>query len=942
MNNPETIKSELIKALSNCEQAVMHAENEMQLLQEVCRIIINVAGYRMAWVGIAEQNEKQTVRPLAFAGVEDGYIETLKITWADTERGRGPSGTAIRMGKPSFCRNMFTDPSFAPWRDEALKRGYRSSGVFPLIKNGKTFGALSIYAGQLEAFDVEDTKLLTALADELAFGISALREREERKRAEEVLRESEQKYHDLVEHANDGILIIQDDIIKFANTRMAHMWGGGVEEILGTNFAAHIHPDALPKVADYYRRRMAGESVSMIYETVLQKKDGSARHAELNAGVIVFQGKPADLVFVRDITERKQTEEERTRLLNVLEKSFNEIYVFDPATLRFQYVNTGALRNLGYSREQILSMTPLDLMPEFNETSFHELIGPLIKQQTEILVFQTVHRRADTTLYPVEVYLKLVENGNERVFLAVIIDITERKRAEEARSRLASIVEYSEDAIIGKTIDGIIFSWNPGAEKLYGYSAKEVLGKPISIIVPPDQFNEMPTSLERIKRGETIERYEAVRLRKDGQYIDVAITISPIKDPEGRITGASTIAHDITEHKKMEKQLHEASLYARNLIETSLDLLVTINSEGKITDVNKATISVTGFSREELIGSEFSDYFTEPEKAREVYQEVFQKGFVRNHLLAIKHRSGNVTDVLYNASVNKNEAGDVVGVFAAARDVTERKLAEEELLKHRDHLEELVKERTAELVVAKDRAEAADKLKSIFIASMSHELRTPLNSIIGFTGMTLQGLSGELNEEQKDNLSRVSRSARHLLELITDVIDISKIEAGRIEVFPAAFLLSPLIAEVISSIAPQVKEKGLELVVDVPPDIKMNTDRKRLLQCIINYLSNAVKFTEAGSITISVKEINGDLELSVIDNGIGIAEKDIPRLFKAFERLETHLQIKAGGTGLGLYLTKKMATELLRGSVGVKSVEGKGSTFSIRIPKILRKEGENK
>ncbi len=258
-------------------------------------------------------------------------------------------------------------------------------------------------------------------------------------------------------------------------------------------------------------------------------------------------------------------------------------------------------------------------------------------------------------------------------------NIIERKRTEDANFRLASIVEFSFDAIIGKTMDGIITSWNPAAEKLYGYSEREVLGKSISILIPPGHFDEMPRILERIKYGETIEHYEAVRLRKDGNQIYVFMTISPIKDADGRIIGASTIAHDITEHKKMESQLSAASLYARNLIETSLDPLVTISIEGKITDVNKATESVTGFSREELIGRDFSDYFTEPENARKGYQEVFEKGFVRDYPLAIKHISGEITYVLYNATVYRSEEGKVQGVFAAARDITERKRLDEQL-----------------------------------------------------------------------------------------------------------------------------------------------------------------------------------------------------------------------------------------------------------------------
>ena len=225
-----------------------------------------------------------------------------------------------------------------------------------------------------------------------------------------------------------------------------------------------------------------------------------------------------------------------------------------------------------------------------------------------------------------------------------------------------------------------------------------------------------------------------------------------------------------------------------------------------------------------------------------------------------------------------------------------------------------------------------DKLKSMFIASMSHELRTPLNSIIGFSGLLLQGVSGELTEKQKDSVERVSRAGSHLLSLISDVIDISKIEAGRIDIFTEEFPLKEIIDEAVESIRPlsDAKNMPIEIVATEWPII--TTDRKRLLQCLLNYLSNAVKYSEQGTVTLTVTVIDKTIKISVTDSGIGIAEEDKQKLFDAFERLDSHLRVKAGGTGLGLYLTKKITTELLKGSVAVESQLGKGSTFSLTIP----------
>lgn len=247
---------------------------------------------------------------------------------------------------------------------------------------------------------------------------------------------------------------------------------------------------------------------------------------------------------------------------------------------------------------------------------------------------------------------------------------------------LAAIVDSSDDAIFGKTLEGVILSWNRGAERMFGYSAAEVVGRPVSILVPPGNTDEVPQILEKLKRGERVDHFETFRVRKNGETLDVSLTISPIKEASGRIVGASTVARDITARK-------QASPYARSLIEVSLDPLVTISPKGKITDVNEATVRVTGVGREELIGTDFSNYFTEPEKARAGYCEAFEKGFVTDYPLTIRHESGKLTDVLYNASVYRDGAGQVIGVFAAARDITDRNRAEEALRKSEEHFRSL-------------------------------------------------------------------------------------------------------------------------------------------------------------------------------------------------------------------------------------------------------------
>lgn len=263
-------------------------------------------------------------------------------------------------------------------------------------------------------------------------------------------------------------------------------------------------------------------------------------------------------------------------------------------------------------------------------------------------------------------------------------------------------------------------------------------------------------------------------------------------------------------------------------------------------------------------------------------------------------------------------------------------LEEEQAKVQKSHVElELkVQERTQELKDANKQLKELDRLKSMFVASMSHELRTPLNSIIGFTGVLLQGISGPLNEKQTDQLSRVKSAGQHLLSLVSDVIDISKIEAGRAEANVGEFSLRELIKDAKAEMEIISAPKGLNIEIEMDEDVQMQSDKQRLYQCLLNYLSNAVKFTEkSGTIMVKAVEYGDEVRISVTDNGIGITQEEQSKLFEAFERLETHLLVKPGGTGLGLYLTRKITEDLLKGKVWMNSVEGVGSTFGLKLPK---------
>ena len=410
--------------------------------------------------------------------------------------------------------------------------------------------------------------------------------------------------------------------------------------------------------------------------------------------------------------------------------------------------------------------------------------------------------------------------------------------------------------------------------------------------------------------------YEAA-VQKNSELVKAQDELRTLNEYLEQIVEERTIAlvTEIAERKRAEEQLRMASLYARGLIEANLDPLATINKEGKITDVNKAAEHVTGISRENLVGSAFSQYFTEPDQAVKCCKQVFSEGFVKDYPLLFSHTSGYMTDVLFNATVFRNEAGEVQGVLAAARDITERKQAEE-------------------LRIENARLASVSKIKSEFLANMSHELRTPLNSILGFSELLRLNYDGELNEKQEEYVDYIHSSGKFLLSLINDILDLSKVEAGKIELVPEKISLSDIVNETLNLINEKAMKHNIIIKVELDPETDfIEADKMRVKQILFNLLSNAVKFSkeEGGTVTVTAKKAGPMAQISISDTGIGIKEEDMGKLFKEFQQLDSGISRKYEGTGLGLAISKKLV-ELHGGTITAESKYGEGSTFTFSLP----------
>ncbi|MGH2704693.1 MAG: PAS domain-containing sensor histidine kinase [Actinomycetota bacterium] len=411
--------------------------------------------------------------------------------------------------------------------------------------------------------------------------------------------------------------------------------------------------------------------------------------------------------------------------------------------------------------------------------------------------------------------------------------------------------------------------------------------------------------------------YGLTLVTRYGRRIAVSFNAGVFADADGKALGILTAAHDITAQKELEQQLRNSQFYTRSLIESNIDALMTTDPLGIITDVNQQMESLTGHTREELIGTPFKHYFTDPERAEEGVRLVLQEGRVTDYELTARRKDGADTVVSYNATTFYDRDGRLQGVFAAARDVTERK-----------RFEEALQEKNLEL-------ENANLAKDRFLASMSHELRTPLNAIIGFTGTMLMELPGPLNDEQRKQLVTVQQSAKHLLSIINDLLDLAKIESGKVELNLEQVDCASVIEEVAGSLRPLAEQKGLVLDVRLPENtVTSLTDRWALSQILINLTNNAIKFTERGTVTVRLDRARDDgttrTSIRVVDTGPGISPEEQERLFSAFQRSRRSRDSATEGTWV---CTSARLAELLGASIAVESEVGRGSTFSVLLPR---------
>jgi PAS domain S-box-containing protein len=518
----------------------------------------------------------------------------------------------------------------------------------------------------------------------------------------------------------------------------------------------------------------------------------------------------------------------------------------------------------------------------------------------------------DTTIVPF-----LDAAGKPREYVAIRTDITDRKRAQEAQERLAAIVNSSEDAIIGKTLEAIITDWNPGAEALLGYSAEEAVGRHMSMLYPPERKEEEMELLARIARGESVRHYETVRVHKDGRQLEVSVTLSPILDSSGRIIGASKVMRDITARKLAEEQLRTSQKQLLSLVEQAPLSIALLDRGLRYIVTSRRWITEYGRGHESLVGLRHYDVHPDlPAVWKEVHQRGLAGEFIKNAEDHWVLTDGSERWISWVVQPWRDANNQIGGIIIAAEDVTERRRARAAILGLNAELEQRVARRTAEL-------EAANKELEAFSYSVSHDLRAPLRAINGFAGIILEDYAALLPPQGQQYLERVRNGGQQMGELIDDLLAFARLSRQPLGRRPVD--TTRLVREVLAELKPETAGRQIDFRIDgLPP---CEGDPALLKQLWINLLSNAIKYTRqqaAAVVEIGFETCASAGAFFVRDNGVGFDMQYAGKLFGVFQRL--HRSDEFEGTGVGLAIVQRVVHRH-GGSVWAVAQPNQGATF---------------
>ena len=775
--------------------------------------------------------------------------------------------------------------------------------IGPAIKEDEIEGLL-VFAAHENALTSEQHTALEQLTH-LAGSIIAL------SRRQIIKQDNTAHFRDLYAASRDPVAVIDLNFeIYEANPALAHLLNSEPALLAHRNLL-----DFFPRRADALRSQgklqQARRSGVAFFETTLCAEGRDSIEVAIHATMVVIQGQPMLKAFIHDITPRARALDELKRLnrhVILILESATDAYISCDTNWTLTYFNGRAEELFSVRREYVLGHNLWEALPSLTQSYFRPFLEA---QQTSIA--QTVESYLPSHNRWMEAYVNPHSEGLS-IYIRDTTETTETERSlRENQLYLQTILSSIADGIITVDKTGIIHTFNDAAERLFNCRGGEVCGKLVwtLLALPYRQLLEHSFLQDQLPLGQ---RREVVAVAKNGPTFPAELTITPMPSTQQPMYVINV--RDVTEQKRQEFEIQSLAKFTQE----NPNPVLRVDTHGILLYANPSANNLVAHWSGAI--------------GQRVPPDIF--AMCRDAL----HTNASVTKQIEfdtrMIDIRFTPFQDVGYVNLYGNDVTERVQAEEQLRQHRAHLEDLIDARTRDLEVARDHAQQANRTKSAFLAHMSHELRTPLNAIIGYTELLSEDATERTDSQAVSDLHRIDNAAKHLLAVINDILDLSKIEAGKIALQRTTFDVEEVIESVVQTIRPMASWNSNQFTVSVQPDVgSINSDATRLRQCLFNLLSNACKFTEKGTITLDVRRFKDSagewLEFCVADTGIGMAPEQIEKLFEAFAQLDNKSAAKFAGTGLGLSISQHLA-RMMGGDIFVASQRGQGSRFTMLLP----------
>jgi PAS domain S-box-containing protein len=883
-----------LQTLYQCNQALVRATEEYELLRSVCRILVEVGGLRMAWVGYREFNEDKTVRPVARAGYEAGYLGRINITWGDTDWGRGPTGTAIRTGTTYWTRDNLTDPNLAPWRAEDLGRGYASSISLPLISHGEAFGALTLHAADPDAFNESTIEQYTDLANNLAYGVMALRTREERNRAESEIRQLNASLEKRV--ADRTIeLVRSNEQLKRAE-----------EQLRRHGEQVQIRRDVLLELAcsDKSDLEKALQKICSLTAATLEVARVSYWSLQENNSTIV-----CEVLYLRNAESCDERFKGARLGFSDCPAYFKALATRRPIVAD-RVLRHPATRGLAENYLQPLGISsmldaPVWVSGKVVGVLCHEHTGPPRDWSAEEIGFVSALASM--------VSLALEESKRARSELLL----------RESEEKFRALFEGTSQAVILHDENGILDA-NPSGLRLLGYSRLEdVIGKhPSELSAPIQPSGERAEGLARkyiasaLANGSA--RFEWMVWRRDGTELPMEVFLTSIKLGGRQLIQA--VCNDITVRKRAEEELRQSEARLREsearfstaFRASPLNITILRLSDAKFIEANDAFVRWFGLGRDRIIGHDSQELgiWLNLDDRNRFLANLRRNGSLREVECQLRSQRGTVHTLLQSADVIEINREPHILVFGL--EITQRKQAEVELLRTLAREKEL------------------GQLRSKFVSMVSHEFRTPL-SIIQSSAEIVDDYFDHLEPaERKEHLQSILKNTRRMAVLMEETLLFGSFDAGKMEFKPTLLELRTFLRRLVDEVLSATNRRcPIEfLLAEIPTEVQ--ADERLLRHIFTNLLTNAVKYSDSGRVVqFEIVCTTADIVCSIRDRGIGIPEADREWLFNAFHRGRNVGD--RPGTGLGLVIVKR-CVDLHGGKIKVDSKLGEGTSVTVRLP----------